>query len=861
MAFHVSKTSILSTLDYIEDGRADIYKWSEKRRSKRKGISGRLYHIQKLFIDRSVLKSFLQNLTIIVILQMVLAALGTFLCQRFALDFDVNISIFVSPIVFPLAFSINADFQRRERVLEDLAEFKGALLVLFFCHRDWIQASGLPTDFLRTVNTILKGLVLNIKEYLLTEKVERRNYILKVIYEDLSDISQLNDRVRGSSLPNNSPLITRLIHYHNLMCHSFERLRVIREYRSPRTIRSFTKVFIFIMPIVLSPYYVHMGINSGNTWSPYYIAILSTFIFGSLQGVQDILDDPFDGISEDDINLGQLEDWTSHSLLTNRCITVGRFTVTTTGKDSHGQLSSDSDSDENPSPKPKIIQPARVTAHKRKSILRKASFRRADHNEEIADEAIRRKSLYPETAHRLEDLARQGMTGSTTILPGMKLKRSNSDSLTAYNSGTSLAQEFSKTQGEGVSGGDSRESKRVWFLKDTEGSSDADGVYDSVDAGSEYPLPISVNSVHLRPDWTLDENSPLISLDSSSGTVTSSLVDPIELSEELCEELKHHTGTSLIKGRFSVDKPEGNVPPSLANLFHNQPNRPPDEANDPHPSQSSQEQNNSMPSSLRNLFAPLHECDANLRSPVHTSLSSTNPPGSTPSSSQNPDFSVSRISHSAPTSPEQGRKRNSLRKLFGQPSPPPVPVPLTAITSQRSADYPIRKKSASLRFASNTDSAGVSSSRFALQPSAHTPVVSSSKEHLTSPSQRKKSLEMSKITTEHLTDNGPTSEKKEPSRPVDRHVNSRFSLSKPSENVTSAQKENQPLVKTGIPNYGITDPSPPPSVSTTPSSRFQVKPLREISEDTKQPQAVEDATGNDSYELLSVDGESSEVFI
>ena len=93
---------------------------------------------------------------------------------------------------------------------------------------------------------------------------------------------------------------------YSLMCHAFERLRVIREYRSPRTIRSFTKVFIFLMPILLSPYYVHMGIKSGNTWSPYYIAVLTSFIFGTLQGVQDVLDDPFDGISADDINLGQV---------------------------------------------------------------------------------------------------------------------------------------------------------------------------------------------------------------------------------------------------------------------------------------------------------------------------------------------------------------------------------------------------------------------------------------------------------------------------------------------------------------------------------------------------------------------------
>ena len=41
-------------------------------------------------------------------------------------------------------------------------------------------STGLPSDFLKTVNTKLKGLVLNIKEFLLTEKVERRNYILTV---------------------------------------------------------------------------------------------------------------------------------------------------------------------------------------------------------------------------------------------------------------------------------------------------------------------------------------------------------------------------------------------------------------------------------------------------------------------------------------------------------------------------------------------------------------------------------------------------------------------------------------------------------------------------------------------------------
>jgi hypothetical protein len=40
-----------------------------------------------------------------------------------------------------------------------------------------------------------------------------------------------------------------------------------------------------------------------QNWSAYYAAIICGLIFGSMQSVQDSLDNPFDGISEDDIDL------------------------------------------------------------------------------------------------------------------------------------------------------------------------------------------------------------------------------------------------------------------------------------------------------------------------------------------------------------------------------------------------------------------------------------------------------------------------------------------------------------------------------------------------------------------------------
>eukprot|EP00795_Rhopilema_esculentum_P017164 gene17164-8706_t len=259
-----------------EEGRQEIYKWSKRRQKKYKGF-GRFFYLMKIYaFDKSLLKSFVHNVNVIVLVQMILAGIVTYLC------------------------SFAADFQRREKVLEDLANFKASTMVWFFCVRDWRVPGVFDEGFMKAVSSKTKGLMFHLREYLLTEKAHKRNFILR---------------------------LNALIY--SLMCLSFERLRVIREYRSPRSIRSFTKIFIFALPLLLSPYYVYLGRQVNNRWSPYFIAVLVAFLFGALQGVQDKLDDPFDGMSEDDINLETLDEWTIQSLeaTANRTVKVGRFTV------------------------------------------------------------------------------------------------------------------------------------------------------------------------------------------------------------------------------------------------------------------------------------------------------------------------------------------------------------------------------------------------------------------------------------------------------------------------------------------------------------------------------------------------------
>jgi len=338
--------STLSKLDFAEEGRQDIYHWRRSREERFRGVGKHIHLIQLYGFSAHLLKNFVEHFNFMVILQMALAAFVTFVCKKSNIQYDIHVSLFITPIVFPLAFSINADFRRKEQVLEDLAKFKSAAMTWFFCMRDWREACSHDINYLNGVRNKVKGLMFHIREYLLTQRLDHRKFIVRVIYEDLSDANQLNEKVRSSSMQANSTLVSRIINFLNMMCLSFERLRVIREYRSPRSIRSFTKVLIFLLPLLLSPYYVHLGSRiekeqkGGRTnthrWSPYYISVTVAFVFGALQAVHDRLDDPFDGMCEDDINLDTLDEWTMQSLeaTCHRSYKIGRFQVVSSTLDS-----------------------------------------------------------------------------------------------------------------------------------------------------------------------------------------------------------------------------------------------------------------------------------------------------------------------------------------------------------------------------------------------------------------------------------------------------------------------------------------------------------------------------------------------
>ncbi len=94
--------------------------------------------------------------------------------------------------------------------------------------------------------------------------------------------------------------ISRSNQYLSKMLIDFENLKHIYQYRTPMTLRAYSKVFIFLLPILYGPYFAYLS-NEFSFQTVLVLPILFSVILVGLDNIQDALESPFDQIGEDDI--------------------------------------------------------------------------------------------------------------------------------------------------------------------------------------------------------------------------------------------------------------------------------------------------------------------------------------------------------------------------------------------------------------------------------------------------------------------------------------------------------------------------------------------------------------------------------
>ncbi|TFG77924.1 MAG: hypothetical protein E4H26_02950 [Flavobacteriales bacterium] len=195
-------------------------------------------------------------------------------------------------IIFPLVFTIRGSFRRREKALEHLSDYRSALKTL---HYFLMSNAGLPEEnkqeFLRILSSIDEELMKHLSVN--GSSTAALDESLDKVYDFITDENLVVTR----------GLREKIFRYMKDLHESTENLYAIHAHRTPISLKSYCKMFIYIFPMIYAPSIIHdIGLETPQIVA-YFIVVLTEFVLISLYNIQNQLEYPFDSEGLDDIKL------------------------------------------------------------------------------------------------------------------------------------------------------------------------------------------------------------------------------------------------------------------------------------------------------------------------------------------------------------------------------------------------------------------------------------------------------------------------------------------------------------------------------------------------------------------------------
>ena len=226
-----------------------------------------------------------------------LSVLCTYLCFINNLTAKFPDMLVGVAIVFPVVFSIGSAYTRRETALQRWADFRGHAIAIYYATRDW--TTNKDHDLPNRTREVITEMIHNTREILMckrSEWVEKEGEFYKLF----SKLSRITMELRNHGVQSGE--ISRVSQYVSKMVIAFDNLKIIYLYRTPVTLRTYSKVFIYVFPIIYGPYFAST-FHDFSASLEYVMPVLYSFILVSLDNIQDHLENPFDQVGEDDIDI------------------------------------------------------------------------------------------------------------------------------------------------------------------------------------------------------------------------------------------------------------------------------------------------------------------------------------------------------------------------------------------------------------------------------------------------------------------------------------------------------------------------------------------------------------------------------
>jgi hypothetical protein len=210
----------------------------------------------------------------------------------FEFSYNIDLTLVSIAIIFPLVFNIRGSFNRRERALEYLSQFRSALLTLDYYFRN---TPKLTEDDKREMTNIL---------------LEISNELTEHLGGNEDDTKDIDDRVQKvfNFITEKDEFIpvrykVRILRFLNDLHESVENLLAIHVHRTIISLKAYCEYSIYIFPVIYVPTIIyHVGMDASK-WFAFFTVLFTEFILISLFNIQDHLEYPFDNIGMDDIKL------------------------------------------------------------------------------------------------------------------------------------------------------------------------------------------------------------------------------------------------------------------------------------------------------------------------------------------------------------------------------------------------------------------------------------------------------------------------------------------------------------------------------------------------------------------------------
>lgn len=223
---------------------------------------------------------------------LVISQVSVFLAVRYNIIFNLDLTLFGLAIAFPLAFSIQAAFKRRERALEYFSLFKGGSIALLSSFR---MAEDLSEEKKMEAKKALEDMSNQLVSQLKNQEGDyaplqtKIDSVLAFIERNREEISNRN--------------VLRMIRYVRDVSESSSYLMSLVRHRTMAGLRFYAILFILIFPAVQAPIILFRLQGVASLAVIYILIAISSAMLVTLSNFQTWIEYPFDPKGIDNIRV------------------------------------------------------------------------------------------------------------------------------------------------------------------------------------------------------------------------------------------------------------------------------------------------------------------------------------------------------------------------------------------------------------------------------------------------------------------------------------------------------------------------------------------------------------------------------